>query len=158
MRVQVDMMQNASHRACRNLRHDAINHGLASQVLTAPMCEMQSLSDWLQARKLHDLCVGHRGKYRQDGRFEGLVSKNLPDLRLRNGDKFSEPLKGRIASVMQQTAPIDHQLSPTACALVVPETRIRCGYARHNASNTALVTQYASVESMLFTICHLILK
>jgi hypothetical protein len=55
MRLQIDVAQDISHGAFANVSHNPIRHGLAGQVVTGPMCDVQSSGHRFQTSKSDDL-------------------------------------------------------------------------------------------------------
>ncbi len=56
MRLQIDVAQDISHGAWANASHNPVRHGLAGQVVTRPMCDVQSFGHRFQTSKSNDLC------------------------------------------------------------------------------------------------------
>src|SRR5436190_19255474 len=52
-------MQDLAHGPWADVGHDPVRHGLAGQVLTRPMRDVQPSGHGLQASQLHDLCPLH---------------------------------------------------------------------------------------------------
>src|SRR5262249_12261415 len=62
MGLQIDIAQDVSHSAGADAGNDTVADGLAGQVVTGPMGDVQPLGYWLQAGKFDDLCPLHRGE------------------------------------------------------------------------------------------------
>src|SRR5271165_5738404 len=56
MGLQIDIAQDISHGAWADASHNSIRHGLAGQVVTRPMCDVQSFGHGFQTSKFNDLC------------------------------------------------------------------------------------------------------
>jgi len=53
--LQIDIAQDISHSAWADASHNSICHGLAGQVVTRPMCDVQSFGHEFQTSKFNDL-------------------------------------------------------------------------------------------------------
>ena len=58
--LQINSAQDVSHGPWADVSNDPVRHGLAGQVLTRPMRDVQPLGHGLQASQLNDLCPLHR--------------------------------------------------------------------------------------------------
>ena len=59
MGLQIDIVQDVSHGAWADASHNPIRHGLAGQVITRPMRDVQSFGHRFQTSKFNDLCPLH---------------------------------------------------------------------------------------------------
>src|SRR5512135_1653808 len=60
MGLQINSAQDVSHGPWADVSHDPVRHGLAGQVITRPMRDVQPFGHGLQASQLNDLCPLHR--------------------------------------------------------------------------------------------------
>jgi hypothetical protein len=69
VRLEIDLIQDPADRAGADGRDDPIEEGLAGQVFTGPVSDVQALGDWLQASPCDDMSPLEGGKSGQSGRI-----------------------------------------------------------------------------------------
>ena len=72
MGLQINLMQDAPHRAGIDTWDDAVSHGLAGQLPAAQVGNVQPFGDRFQTGQLHDLRSGQRGRFRPGGQCREL--------------------------------------------------------------------------------------
>lgn len=107
MRLQIHLVQNAPHGTGTDLRHNALSNRLAGQILAEPMGDMQSLSERLQTRQLHNLGA-LQGKSQPDDLSAAHPTTNLQAQPVHSGDRCARQSRRHIASERPRSGHVHH--------------------------------------------------
>ena len=127
MRLQVHRVQNTPHSARADRRYNALNHHFAGQVLTAPVGNVQPLSDRFQTRQLHNLGTLQGGKSRSDAPRAAPRPRHPPAPPLHSADTAAKPWTDHTASERPRSERVRLRRWPTPPVLVGLETTAGCG-------------------------------
>jgi hypothetical protein len=130
MRLQVHVMQNASHSACAQVGNNTLEHRLPSQVLARPMGNMQSLSDRRQTRQLHDLGTLQGGKSHPDDLSAACQRISRQARRVHSDGRCARWSTVHIASGRRRFGRVRPRPWPIPREPAGPETTVRSGFAR----------------------------
>jgi len=129
MRLQVHRVQNATNGTGTDVRYDPIGHGLAGQVLTGPMGDVQPLGDRFKTGQLDDLSPLQGGKSAGDVLTAELLTTGARHRLVHNGDSCARQWTGHIACAKLPPESV-HPLPPLIpYGRAGPDTKVRFDFA-----------------------------
>src|SRR6266481_5588745 len=131
MRLQIHVVQDASHGAGTDGVGQTIDDRLASQILAGPVGDVESFGDRLQAGQLHDLGTLQGGKMPGGVPGESHLAGELSARPAHTGGRRAKRSRGHIPTERQARRWVLPKQRQARYGHVGPGTKLGAGYGQH---------------------------